>query len=150
MPSPEPSVLFNSKLLITPTLLLESLGPPSTSSTPMFYTLLVVVLVAYLSWARIKQSKRAPLPPGPAGYPIIGNLLELPHSYPWLGYADWAKRYGGVLSFKVFGRPAIIVSSAKAATELFEKRSTNYSDRPRMVISAFLKSLGRNLIYVSL
>lgn len=103
----------------------------------MIYSLMAAVLVVYLLGAHIRKRKRAPLPPGPAGHPIIGNLFELPHSYPWLAYADWAKQYGDVASFKVFGRPAIIVSSAKAATELFEKRSTNYSDRPRMVRPLF-------------
>ncbi|KJA26057.1 hypothetical protein HYPSUDRAFT_347562 [Hypholoma sublateritium FD-334 SS-4] len=114
----------------------------------MLYTLLAVILVAFLLRTRIKQRNRAPLPPGPAGYPVIGNLLELPHSYPWLEYASWAKRYGGVLSFKVFGRPAIIVSSAKAATELFEKRSTNYSDRPRMIMSDELMEWEWNFIHM--
>ena len=33
------------------------------------------------------------LPPGPPGYPIIGNLLEL-KSTQWLKYSEWRKKYG--------------------------------------------------------
>ena len=35
-----------------------------------------------------------PLPPGPKGLPIIGNLLEMPTDKPWLVYNEWSKTYG--------------------------------------------------------
>ncbi|KJA26058.1 hypothetical protein HYPSUDRAFT_64270 [Hypholoma sublateritium FD-334 SS-4] len=113
----------------------------------MIYSLIAAVLVCLLG-VHIRKRKRTLLPPGPAGHPIVGNLFELPHNYPWLAYADWAKRYGDVTSFKVFGRAVIIVSSAKAATELFEKRSTNYSDRPRMIMSDELMEWEWNFIHM--
>jgi hypothetical protein len=33
------------------------------------------------------------LPPGPRGYPIIGNILEL-RSEQWLKFTEWRKKYG--------------------------------------------------------
>jgi hypothetical protein len=33
------------------------------------------------------------LPPGPRGYPIIGNVLEL-RSQQWLKFTEWRKQYG--------------------------------------------------------
>ena len=33
------------------------------------------------------------LPPGPRGYPIIGNVLEL-RSQQWLKFTEWRKQHG--------------------------------------------------------
>lgn len=41
-----------------------------------------------------------PLPPGPKGYPILGNLFDLPIFKPWLVYDNWFKMYGQ--SFPLF------------------------------------------------
>jgi hypothetical protein len=34
------------------------------------------------------------LPPGPRGYPIIGNLLEMRGSGQWLKFSEWQRKYG--------------------------------------------------------
>jgi len=37
---------------------------------------------------------RLPLPPGPRGYPVIGNLLDMPTYKPWEVFDKWFKIYG--------------------------------------------------------
>lgn len=44
----------------------------------------------YLGW----KKRNLPYPPGPKGYPIIGNLLDIPTGFQWKTYIEWAKKYG--------------------------------------------------------
>jgi hypothetical protein len=53
-----------------------------------------------------------------------------------LASSDILKRneLGDVVYFKIFGRPMIVLNTLKAARDLMEKRSLNYSCRPRFVL----------------
>ncbi|KAF9006809.1 cytochrome P450, partial [Hymenopellis radicata] len=80
-----------------------------------------------------------PLPPGPKGFPIVGNLFDRPTRNAWLAYADWKSTYGSdVVSVNVGGHPLVVLNSTKAASELFERRSANYSDRPSFYMACEL------------
>ena len=47
----------------------------------------------------VLRSRRAlPLPPGPKGLPIVGNVLDMSSKNQWLTYERWGKHYGGYLS----------------------------------------------------
>ena len=41
-----------------------------------------------------KNAKRLPLPPGPKGLPIIGNLRDMSLTGLWFSARKWAKQYG--------------------------------------------------------
>ncbi|KAF5343220.1 hypothetical protein D9758_013396 [Tetrapyrgos nigripes] len=83
--------------------------------------------------SRYRRLRR--LPPGPPGYPIIGNIFDIPPKREWVTYRDMSRKYGSdIIHLDLLGTPLIVVNSLKAATELFEKRSSNYSDRPRFTM----------------
>ncbi|PPQ73533.1 hypothetical protein CVT26_010344 [Gymnopilus dilepis] len=108
-------------------------------------TALVTCYAIYL-WQR--PSSYLPLPPGPKGYPIIGSVHEVPHGFAWLRYAQWKKDYGDISSITVFGRTTIVLNSLKACLELLDKRSYNYSDRPRMVMASELAGWDWNFAHM--
>lgn len=91
------------------------------------------------------------LPPGPKGWPILGHLNNSHRNsgkHAWLHYADWASLYGDVIHVKTLGQSTVILNSAQAATELLEKRSSNYSDRPIMVMADELMKWDWDLIHM--
>ncbi|KAJ6559124.1 cytochrome P450 [Mycena vulgaris] len=77
---------------------------------------------------------RLPFPPGPVPRFMAGNLHEIPAKQPWLTYTDWKLRYGDIVHARVFGQHIIFLNSLKMASDLLEKRSHIYSDRPATAI----------------
>lgn len=77
-----------------------------------------------------QNDKTKPLPPGPSGYPIIGNLFQWPKQKEWQVFTEWAKVYGDLVYVNVAGQPVIIVNSSDVARDILDRRGANYSDRP--------------------
>ena len=53
-----------------------------------------VMLYRQLKKGRYGNPNGLPLPPGPKGYPLIGNLFDMPSQSSWLVYDEWRKTYG--------------------------------------------------------
>ncbi len=123
--------------------------------------LLVLLRFAISKWLpRRAVTNDAPLPPGPKALPVLGNVHQLPASYQEQTFAEWARQYGGfsptlahgvsirrrrrvrltlvasgdVVFAKIFRRPVLVLGSLRAAQDLLEKKSGNFSDRPRLIL----------------
>ncbi|EJD49134.1 cytochrome P450 [Auricularia subglabra TFB-10046 SS5] len=104
----------------------------------------VAVVVASAAYVALRRST-ARLPPGPRGFPLLGNALSTPAEHPWLRFSEWSKIYGDVVSLSAFGQSIIILHSSEAVEDLLLKRGAIYSDRPRLVMAWELVGMGKSL-----
>ncbi|KAK7035675.1 cytochrome P450 [Favolaschia claudopus] len=91
-----------------------------------------VLAISLTIWLRLYYSrkKKMPLPPSPKGYPLVGNVFDMPPSQSWITFAEWGKKYGGIMSVTLMGQPFIIINDPAIATEVLDQRGNNYADRP--------------------
>ena len=115
---------------------------------------LAFCLCLFLAVESIRKWRKAfglaPIPPGPKSGFILGNLRDMPSEYEWIWFYGLIKDFGELWNYAVacvahrwegkiiylrlHGKPTIILNSFEHARELMDKRGTNYSDRPRMVL----------------
>ncbi|KAK7449239.1 hypothetical protein VKT23_013384 [Stygiomarasmius scandens] len=98
------------------------------------YLDIALLLVALYCIFRLatKTRLRAPLPPGPAGIPLLGNLFDMPQERDWETFAKWGDQYGDLFSVTVFGQVFVYTNSADVAKDMFDRQSAIYSDRPML------------------
>ncbi|KAF7977286.1 hypothetical protein HWV62_4247 [Athelia sp. TMB] len=78
-----------------------------------------------------KNSKSSRYPPTPPGWPLLGNLLEMPTTEEWVQYKQWGQDLkSDIIHLNACGTHIIVLNSLETVTDLLEKRSTIYSDRP--------------------
>ncbi|KAF8557536.1 cytochrome P450 [Imleria badia] len=111
---------------------------PTVASQPSAIKFAALVLVAVVTVDAVRrftcdrsERKGHPLPPGPTPLPVLGNALSIGNPQePWLTYTAWWPKYGDVMYVRLLDTNVIVLNSRLDATELLEKRSQIYSDRP--------------------
>ncbi|KAJ0642908.1 putative cytochrome P450 [Helianthus annuus] len=81
--------------------------------------ILLYVILSLLTLFLLSSFRRKPYPPGPRGWPIIGNMLmmdQLTHR----GLASLAEKYGGILHLKMGFGHTVAVSSAEMARQVLQ------------------------------
>ena len=68
------------------------------------------------------------MPPGPWGIPFLGVFYKISPDGPHLTYAEWAKKYGDVMSFTLFGtQRAVVVNSEEAIRDVLVNKQDQFS-----------------------
>ncbi|KAI7103317.1 putative cytochrome P450 [Hortaea werneckii] len=106
--------------------------PLTLTAIALLFLFLVLLFLTQTLHPGPKQTY--PLPPGPPGLPILGNLFDLPPttgSQPeylhWLAHKD---RYGPVSSVKVLGQTMVIIHDRGIAGEVLERKAGVSAGRP--------------------
>ena len=58
----------------------------------VFFVLLLALYIVKRRWSRHPNNVR--LPPGPKGFPLLGVVLTIDTSQPWLTCYQWRKSFG--------------------------------------------------------
>ena len=125
--------------------------------------LINVVLGVVALWLIKKVTEKKPLGrpiPGPKGWPIIGNLLDVPNEVEYKVFSQWRQKYGervnhsvkklgrlhnqffitlgDLIQMTVLGQPTIIINSPQLASDILNKKSAIYSSRPHLTMACDL------------
>ncbi|XP_072099258.1 cytochrome P450 2D3-like isoform X2 [Mobula birostris] len=73
-------------------------------------------------------------PPGPRGWPFVGNILQVDLSNPHLSFAKLWKKYGDVVSLEFGWTNLVVLSGYKTLKEALVKKSEDFADRPSFPI----------------
>ncbi|KIM36078.1 hypothetical protein M413DRAFT_449400 [Hebeloma cylindrosporum] len=98
-------------------------------------SLLALVTAYFLTKFLLSNNVKGPLPPGPRGLPVLGNIFQIP-KFQWLKYTEWMEVYGPIFSLNFAGSRVIVVNTHEVATDLMERRSNIYSSRPRLIMGS--------------
>ncbi|KAG5239599.1 CYP77A3p family protein [Salix suchowensis] len=110
----------------------------SSASLNPYYHLFFTLLALFISGlifllSRKSKSKPLNLPPGPPGWPIVGNLFQVAQSgKPFYKYVDDLRsKYGSIFTLKMGTRTWIIISDGKLAHEALIERGACFASRPK-------------------
>ena len=108
-------------------------------------------VVLFFAYSYIQDKKRnpagLPYPPGPKGYPIIGNLFDIPNAFIYKRFRELSRELSeyrdlllrrsneslrvdsDIIHLQVFSFHLIVCNTRGVADDLLDKRSSIYSDR---------------------
>ncbi|XP_071707560.1 cytochrome P450 77A3-like [Rutidosis leptorrhynchoides] len=102
-----------------------------------YYHIIIATLALFISgsflWFKHNStSNRANLPPGPPGWPMVGNLFQVAGSgKQFFHYVrDLLPLYGPIFTLRMGSRTMIILSSADLAYEALIEKGTIFATRP--------------------
>ncbi|EEB99622.1 hypothetical protein MPER_00666, partial [Moniliophthora perniciosa FA553] len=57
---------------------------------------------------------------------------------PWHTFTEWKREYGDIVYVRLANQQVVLLNSAKVASDLLDRRASNYSERPRNVVQSYL------------
>ncbi|KAL3861233.1 hypothetical protein ACJMK2_007281 [Sinanodonta woodiana] len=114
------------------------------------FTTSLVLLVTFLAILFFWHRHHWKLPPGPAWFPLVGNIWELT-SHPDLRITlqRLQKKYGDIYTLYLGPVPTIVVCGYDAIREIFIKRGIEFSDRPAANLPIIMFNGGKGIGSVS-
>ncbi|KAL9252260.1 Cytochrome P450 77A3-like protein [Drosera capensis] len=109
--------------------------------------ILAAVVILRVWWRRNSTTGGGPrnLPPGPPGWPVVGNLFQVILQRRHFIYVvrDLRKRYGPIFTMQMGQRTLVIVTSADLMHEALVARGPGFASRPQDSPTRLIFSVGK-------
>ncbi|KAK1570180.1 cytochrome P450 [Colletotrichum navitas] len=112
-----------------------------------------VVFVQFLKPTDLKcylGTKRRPMPPGPPGVPILGNLPQMMQARrETLLFNKWLASlipYGEMVTLRMGSKTWVLLNSDRVVSEIIAKRGKITNERPHMPVASDLVSNGKRTV----
>ncbi|XP_021732090.1 cytochrome P450 71A1-like [Chenopodium quinoa] len=108
---------------------------------------LTIIFLILLLLSKNRKTKVYNPPPGPKGFPIIGNFHQFgPPKTNFAEFYTLGKTYGPILKLRLMKQSMIVIQSAKLAKEAMQTNDKNTCDRP---VTTGRKKVSYNLLDVA-
>ncbi|XP_046326946.2 steroid 17-alpha-hydroxylase/17,20 lyase-like [Haliotis rufescens] len=91
--------------------------------------------------------KRYKLPPGPRGWPLLGNLLEFRNASIYEKLTEWKAQYGPVVRFNIGPMTMVALNNIDVVLEALVKRQADFAGRPQTYTLLLLSDGGKNIVF---
>lgn len=95
------------------------------------------------------RTKKKRVPPGPSGWPLVGQGLTLSLNKAYLKFTEWNKTFGDIASFSFFGRRVVILSNPEVIRRAFHgaEYGVMMSDRPQSFIGQYVADMNKDILF---
>ncbi|NXM25308.1 CP1A4 protein, partial [Oxyruncus cristatus] len=126
------------------TLLVGSQGAISATEVLLVAAVFCLVFLLLQSLQqRTPQGLKSP--PGPRGYPILGNVLEL-RKDTHLALTKLSQKYGDVMEVRIGMRPVLVLSGLETIKQALVKQGEDFMGRPNLHSSQYISN-GQSLAF---
>ena len=102
---------------------------------------------ALLSYLQKRDFYQIPAVQG--GYPFFGQVFKMLRGSPWDTMTDWAREYGGIFRFQLFGSDAVVISDPSILKVVLSTKLSNFKKDGRQSLHYRMRCChGRNLFVV--
>lgn len=95
---------------------------------PSLTWLILSFPIALFLWSKLRTRPSKLRPPGPPGWPLIGNILDV-GAVPHVNFHKLQSKYGPLLWLRLGNLNTLVIQSAAAAADFFKNHDLAFSDR---------------------
>ncbi|KAF8395330.1 hypothetical protein HHK36_019274 [Tetracentron sinense] len=95
---------------------------------------MVLALILWWAWAMVTERRRGckeelgEMPPGPKGWPVVGNIFQLGWT-PFESFGELAQKYGPIMTLRLGSMTTVVISSKEVAREMFKNHDVILAGR---------------------